>query len=487
MIPADVVFLLLAGVAFLGFVLDALFDRLRITSVLPLMLLGVVLVATGAVPPGTIAGLDSLIPYVSALTIAFILFVVGLEIRFTELFRVLGRATAYTLVVQIVTGIALAFLAYSFAHWSLFISFIFGFCVSGPSSVAVPTLVRVARMTDSLRTTLLYESVISDVLQLLVPLTMLDLLVGGNFSPANVSGLLLWTLLGSAVGGLVAGVAWLWILDRLREFAKGYSWTLTVTMVLATYGISAHIGVSPAITIFVFGLVLGNALLFDSKRIIAPGRLGWLRLKFQDLVRFLRLSPRSLDIPHVLQVQREVSFFASAFFFVYIGLLFQLGGFDLLLLLLAGASAAAILTIRLAFSPLLRPYLDPDPTRARSQRGLVSFNIARGLAPAVIATVPLGLGLVIPGFLDAVFLAILISTLVSTVGIFVFYAPSGRAPAPPPGISLSMPVHSPLDGFSAAPDPMVPTGPTRPVPAAPSPEPDPGEPPPLPTPRGPTG
>jgi len=35
MISPDVAFLLIAGLAFVGFVLDALFSRIRITSVLP--------------------------------------------------------------------------------------------------------------------------------------------------------------------------------------------------------------------------------------------------------------------------------------------------------------------------------------------------------------------------------------------------------------------------------------------------------------------
>ena len=504
LISADILFLGLAGIAFLGFVLDALFNRLRITSVLPLMLLGLVLVATGLVPAGTVGLLNTFIPYVSALTVAFILFAVGLEIRFRELFRVLGRATTYTLVVQTATGIAIALLAYETIHWGLLISFIFGFGISGPSSIAVPVLVRVARMPEALGTSLLFESVISDVLQLLVPLLMIGFLVSGTVTITSVTSSLLETVLGSAAAGLVAGLAWLWLLDRLRGFAQGYTWTLTITMVLATYGAADRLGLSAAITIFVFGLALGNAAFVDFRRSLKRDvTLGWFSSGLRTIRRRLGISTRGLDIPHILQVQREVSFFASAFFFVYIGLLFEFGALTLTLVLVTAVASIVMLAVRFAGSPILSPYLDTEPAARRSQRGLLTFNISRGLAAAVIATVPQGLGIVIPGFLDAMFLGILFSTVVSTIGIFALYSPDAGLKGPlPAGVDLSFPTlefrlrQPPLPQPPPAtpgPYPQPPSVPSTPTvasdaPASASEEP-PGPPPPLPSGRrrGPPG
>lgn len=497
MIPPDLIFLALAGIAFLGFVLDALFHRLRVASILPLMLLGLLLVVSGVIPPQTISVLNSLIPYVSALTIAFILFAVGLEIRITELSRIIGRATAFTFSVQITTGLAIALLAYGLVHWSLLISLIFGFALSGPSSIAVPVLVRVAQMPEALRTSLLYESVISDVLQILVPILMIGLLVAGSVSTVAVASSLLWTVLGSAAGGAAAAVAWLFLLDRLRDYAKGYTWTLTITMVLATYGLADRLHLSPALVIFVFGLTLGNAALLDfrhrGERLLPAG--GLLR-HLHELRERLGLSTRGLDIPHILQVQREVSFFASSFFFVYIGLLFEGAQLTPVIVVLAGAAAFAMLAMRALFSPILAACMDPEPAARRSQRGLVLFNLSRGLAAAVVATIPQGVGIVIPGFLDGIFLGILLSTVVSTIGIFVVYQPARSAPEVAGfGLStpsLTLPVESmgspalPTPGPTGPPErtapALPPTGPARspsPAPAAAESPPRP----PLPSPR----
>ena len=438
MINADLALLLLAGIAFTGFVLDALFERVRVSSILPLMLLGVVLVRVGLVPPDTLALLDSVIPFVVALTIAFILFSVGLEIRLADLYRVVGRATAFTFVVQSATGVALALLAFVAFHWELLICFVFGFGLSGPSSVAVPVLVRTARMPGDLKTTLLFESVLSDVLQLIVPLTLVGLLVSGNFAPVSLGESLVLTIFGSAGAGILLGLAWLYVLDRIREVASGYNWTLTITMVLATYGLADLAGLSAAITIFVFGLTIGNALLFDAQKrgssggaFAAPGRLA---RSLERVRTTLGLSTSTLEIEQIQQVHKEVAFFASSFFFVYLGVLFQTSSLGVVLVATTLAVALVMLGVRYLFLPLLATYMDTEPAARRSQRALVGFNISRGLAAAVIATIPLSYGLVIPGFLDAMFLAILFSTVVSTVGIFAYYHPGPPERASPAAV-----------------------------------------------------
>lgn len=427
------------------------------------MLVGIALPYFHILPPSAVGELEILLPFISALTIAFILFHVGLQIRADRLRRVLGRSLAFTFSVQVTTGIVLSLLAYFSFHWGALISFVFGFALSGPSSVAVPVLVRIARMPSALGTSLLFESVISDLLELLVPLLLLGLLVSGRFSTVHIGVALAFTLVGSALLGVAAAVAWLWILDRLGTVARAYSWTLTITMVLATYGAADYIGLSAAMTIFVFGLTLGNRqyLEFDP----FAGHAGPTTLSARVLPsvrRVLRLSPQGVDVEHIQQVQREVSFFASAFFFVDIGILFHVGGLTVLVLVVPLVSTFAMLALRTIWSPLLAAYLSGAGERRRSERAIVCFNIARGLSPAVIATIPLSYGLVIPGFLDAMFLGILFSTLVSTVGISVFYVPPPADVPVGPG-SPAIPMR-PAAGVAPRPEehPVPPLPPTRP-------------------------
>ena len=204
--------------------------------------------------------------------------------------------------------------------------------------------------------------------------------------------------------------------------AKGYTWTLTITLVLATYGLADLAGLSAAITIFVFGIVLGNALLLDRRQSDAEGPVLFGPGHYLQRARvYLHLRTDTLDIAHIEQVQREVSFFASAFFFVYLGLLFDASVVSAAIVASMIIGAVAMLALRYAFLPILYPYFDHDPDMARVERGIVAFNISRGLAAAVIATIPLSYGIDIPGFLDAMFFGILFSNVISTVGIFLLY------------------------------------------------------------------
>ena len=437
MINPDLVFVLLAGIVVLGFILDAMFDRFRITSVLPLMVIGIALVQFGVVGSPTLRILDEFTPYVSAITIAFILFAVGLEIRAHELYRVLGRANAFTFGVQTTTGIVLSLVAFAAFRWDLLLCFVFGFGLSGPSSVAVPVLVRVTKVGGALKTTLLYESVASDLLQLLVPLILLGIYQTGTVSAPQLAAMLSWRILGSAGAGVAAGILWLYLLDYFRDVAQGYTWTLTITLVLATYGLADLAGLSAAITIFVFGVVLGNSLLLDRSRPIDPQFVFSRPREYLYRFRaFLHLRTGTLDISHIEQVQREVAFFASAFFFVYLGILFEASEVSVLIVVVLAGAALLMLGLRYLFLPLLDEYLDLDPVLAQTEKGIVAFNISRGLAAAVIATIPLSEGIVIPGFLDAMFFGILFSNVLSTIGIFLLYRRQPVAPEAPLDLAL---------------------------------------------------
>ncbi|MGI0054186.1 MAG: cation:proton antiporter [Thermoplasmata archaeon] len=460
MLNSDEVFVILAGVVVLGFVLDALFDKIRITSVLPLMLIGIALVQFGVVSQGNLGELQGFIPYVSALTIAFILFSVGLEIRAGELYRVLGRATAYTFAVQTASGVAISLIALVAFHWNVLLCFVFGFGLSGPSSVAVPLLVRVTKVGASLKTALLFESVVSDLLQLLVPLSLIGIYQTGSLSVAGVGESLMLQIVGAAGAGILAAILWLWFLGYFRDLAEGYTWTLTITIVLATYGLADLAGLSAAITIFVFGVVLGNSLLLDRSG-PRPSYVNYSHAghALHRVRRFLRLQTTSIDIAHIEQVQREVAFFASTFFFVYLGLLFDASQATWTIVVATLLAAVLMLLLRFAFLPLLHPYLDSDPTVARTERGIVGYNISRGLAAAVIATIPFSDHIpnsTIPGFLDAMFFGILFSNIISTAGIYWLYhtRPSGpTAGVGPPTVTSAGPLAP-----TAPPPPGAPLG-----------------------------
>ena len=413
MISVNIAFMFLAGIVFLGFIVTALFNKFKTTSVLPLMIIGLIvgpllkLVNSG--PGSTISQLS---PYVTALTVSFVLFDVGINIDYDTLKRVLPRATGFMTLVVLVSAFAAAVVAYYAFGWGLLGSLVFGFAIAGPSSIIVPTLVKSVKLPRDLKTSLLYEGIATDSFQLIIPIILLGIMASGSINAAGAASTLVTTVLSSIALGFISALFWIYILGRFREQSREYSWMLTIAMVIATYGIAQEFGMNGAVTIFVFGVSFANMGIVSA--------MGKGRRKFMGLAGLIQKQ----DIDHIKRYQREITFFASSFFFVYIGMLFEITGSSNLLYITAIGIAVAIvlLVIRALFAGLLGKFMNRAKKLEYSfEKRIVAANVGRGLSPAIVATLPFTMGIVLPGFLDEVFMVILLTNIVSTIGIFMIY------------------------------------------------------------------
>gem|GEM_PF-1375311 len=413
MISVNIAFMFLAGIVFLGFIVTALFNKFKTTSVLPLMIIGLIvgpllkLVNSG---PGS--AISQLSPYVTALTVSFVLFDVGINIDYDTLKRVLPRATGFMTLVVLVSAFAAAVVAYYAFGWGLLGSLVFGFAIAGPSSIIVPTLVKSVKLPRDLKTSLLYEGIATDSFQLIIPIILLGIMASGSINAASAASTLVTQVLSSIALGFISALFWIYMLGRFREQSREYSWMLTIAMVIATYGIAQEFGMNGAVTIFVFGVSFANMGIVSA--------MGKGRRKFMGLAGLIQKQ----DIDHIKRYQREITFFASSFFFVYIGMLFEITGSSNLLYITAIGIAVAIvlLVIRALFAGLLGKFMNRAKKLEYSfEKRIVAANIGRGLSPAIVATLPFTMGIVLPGFLDEVFMVILLTNIVSTIGIFMIY------------------------------------------------------------------
>ncbi len=399
-------FIFFAAVAFIGFIINAMFYKFKISSVLPLMVLGAVVgPVLHLVNIGNGSFLLLATPYISAIAIAFILFDVGLNMKISKLGDVIAIATKFTFVNAVVTGILISIAGYFIFGWTLLEAFAFGFALSGTSTMIVPTLMKLVSARAELKTVLLYEGIATDMLQLIVPLILLGFIVNPVNSTLQIGSFIFTEIFGSILLGIVSAFFWLYILNRYKEQGMSYSWMLTLTMVVAAYGIAEWMGISGAITVFVFGLAFAN--------------MGAYAQKSKD--GFWKSISIGNQVKHIRNYQREIVFFASTFFFVYIGVLLNLKNITFGTVLATVIIVVLIFLVRYIFSPMLRKYFSADEAKRRAEERLVFSNISRGLSPAIIATVPLSLGILIPGFLDTIFLVILFTNIVSTIGVMFSY------------------------------------------------------------------
>ncbi|MDE1865157.1 MAG: cation:proton antiporter [Candidatus Micrarchaeota archaeon] len=415
MLAVGIVFIFIAGTSFLGFAIDALFSKIKITSVLPLLLIGLVIgPILGLVSTGPQSTITTLAPYVVAVAVSFVLFDVGLNIRFDRLGRIFAPATKFVLPTQVIIGFLISLIAYLGFHWSILYSLIFGFAASGPSSIIVPAFVKNIRASSDLKAGLVYESVLTDIIQLIVPLTLLAFVLNPHVMTLNYLGLFIFT---NIVGAMLLGVAsaffWLYVLKKLGSRNGGYSWMLTITMILATYGISQQLGLESAIAIFVFGLVFSN---FGGEQLYLRLSGGWVKDYF---------TIGKAAVKHTKSYQREIVFFVSTFFFVYLGLIFSVQQVSLISIAVALLAVAAVILVRHMTTPLISGMFSQDPSIRRTEASLVRLNIPRGLSSAIIASLPITYGLAVSGFTNTMFLIILFTNIAFSVGVFIAYKDKG--------------------------------------------------------------
>lgn len=421
MISVDIAFIFFSAIVFLGFVLNAFFSKIKIANVFPLLIIGLLIGPIFHIiptSPGSV--ISELNPYITAIAISFILFEVGMEINFARLGKILSRTIAFTFIVTATLGVVLGTAAFYLFGWGIFWSFIFGFAIAGPSSMIVPTLVKIARISEDLKEALLFEAVFSDILTLIVPLVLLAILISGNISLNSITEMVTSMLLGSIFLAVVSALFWLYMLKKFPNASENYGWMLTIAMVVATYGTAEVLGFNGAITTFLFGLIISN--------------LGTIkREKDEATDKIIAFLEKRFSIPDTINriksYQKEIIFFVSTFFFVYLGMIFQIGSMSMLLLVVLAIIAVMIsilaVPIRYLFIPILKPLFSKGE-RKKVEKSFVYFDVSRGLAPAVVATLPIAYGLTVLNFSDMIFLVILASNIIATIGIFISYKDTER-------------------------------------------------------------
>jgi len=199
---------------------------------------------------------------------------------------------------------------------TLFAHFLLGFqwlealmlgpMTAGTSSVVIIPLVSKLDISKDVEVTLSLESTITDVLNIVLVLAILQTYVGGLVDIQQT----LITILGKfaigAVLGAVVGIVWIRVLYLIRK--EEYTYMLTLGVLIGCYAASETFGGSGPLAALLFGLMLGNDReIFKTLRVRL--NLGYL----SEIKSFMK------------RTQGELSFLIRAFFFVFLGLIYGVG------------------------------------------------------------------------------------------------------------------------------------------------------------------
>jgi potassium/hydrogen antiporter len=353
-------------ILFLSFFFGALFEGSRIPDVLLLTLVGIILgpLAHWVHPQdlGKVGGV------LSTFTLVVILGESGTALQLSVIIKYLKPTLSLTLATFVVT-VGVIFLVGVFGlGLSVLLSFAVGMALGGTSSAVVIPMVRSLKVREPAATILVIESALTDVLCIILAVGFMEAASRGTFRPERLAGSIVAALLGAALIGIAGGLGWLRIMSAVRQFPN--TAFATCAWVCILYGLSEMIGVNGAIAALVFGITLTNYRGMPVARnlVFREGELG-----------ALAASDRSF--------YQEIIFFLKTFFFVYLGMSVRFSNRKEILL--------AILAVVIVY--LARPLLVRTTMHGISpgweDSSLASVMVPKGLAAAVLAGVPLRMGL----------------------------------------------------------------------------------------------
>ncbi|MDD2890650.1 MAG: cation:proton antiporter [bacterium] len=379
-------------IVFLAHLFSALFKKTRIPDVLILVLIGFLLgPTTGFVSPKDFGKVGNIFTTVA---LVVILFESGVGLSFSTLRKSIGHGVKLTIINFIGAAVIVTLISIVFFKMSTIEGLLMGTILGATApSIVIPMISKLS-LQDNSRAALILESTFSEALCIVIALCLLQTV---KYNEIKVS-IIIWSVAKSfvfaALIGAVTGLLWSHLLNHIRQL-KNNIFT-TIAFVFIIFGITELVGLSGAIASFALGIVLGNVQHLQLPEINKPAYFKSANLNETEKMVFA-----------------EAVFLLQTFFFIYIGLSIRLTNMTLVVFGLVLTLAMFIIRI-----PMVR--LAMGRTIPRFDVSIMSAMAPRGLAAAVLATLPLQAGLKNGMIMqNLVYAVIPLSIIITTICVFL--------------------------------------------------------------------
>lgn len=401
----EVILLAVATIIIVGIFGEAFFRRTGIPDVAFLMVLGVVVGPVLGII-GTETAVE-IVPYFAAIALILIMFDGGLHLSIKNLITTAHYAFILAIISFLSAVITIAVVAVYALSWEWIPSLLLGVMLGGSSSIIVFGLVRRLPITEETKAVLSLESALTDIFATLGAFIIFGIITSGQVDPSQIESTAVRSI---AIGlglGVGVGIPWLYVESKITQSKHAYMFTLAA--LFALFFAARSLGESGALTALIFGLTMGNR---------------------DVLNKYLKLS-----VPHISTdnpFHDQVTFLVRTFFFVFIGLLATIGKIEYVVFGIGTAIAifagrkyitdfsykAGSFLMKNLNKVVLTKWVDDTASVPEYDKKITAIMLPRGLAAAVLSTVPLTLG--IPNaeaFPQIVFIVIITTVIITTVGI----------------------------------------------------------------------
>lgn len=387
------IILVIGLLVFFAHFLSLQFRKTNIPDVLVLTLLGILMGPIfGFVSQGDFGRVGSLF---ATIALVVILFEGGTTLDMKVLSKSLGTTSKLALGSLILTTAIVTSIGIYVLNLELLPASILGLILASTSPAVVIPMVNSLHLPDKPATVLVLESALSDVLSIIGVFALLQIHLHGEVAPGRLIGEVLSAMIFAAVIGVLGGIGWLLVLGKVRDFPNTISSTLAYVFIL--YGLTELLGFSGPIASLALGITLTNFEKLGLHRIPSIDR---------NLVPLNEIDKAFYG---------EAVFLLKTYFFIYLGISIEFGDINLALI------AISMVFMVYAMRILLTRFIFSDPVFSLRDASVISMMGPKGLASAVLATLPLKYG--VPGgemIRDVTFMVVLISIALTAFLVMVY-------------------------------------------------------------------
>ncbi len=254
MIPIE--YLLLIG-SFL-IIVSIIVARLSENLGMPVLLLflGIGMLAGSEGPGGIYFDNANLAQSVGVIALVFILFAGGLDTKWSDVAPVFRPAAILATLGVFLTALLVGLFAFFVLKLSLTTSLLLGAVVSSTDAAAVFAVLRSKKISlrGQLKPLLELESGSNDPMAVLLTIGIIQVVVNPETTFGSILFLFALQMGIGAVLGLVLGKLMILMLNRLKSYYEGVYPVLSLALALLTYGVTASVGGSGFLAVYIAGL-----------------------------------------------------------------------------------------------------------------------------------------------------------------------------------------------------------------------------------------
>lgn len=257
--PIEYILLGASVLLLLSIVASKVASIIRVPALIIFILVGMI---AGSEGPGGIEFDDAwAAQLLGVIALAFIIFSGGLHSSWKSVSPVLWTGVSLSTIGVFLTAILVGLFVYYLLDFSILTALLLGAIVSSTDAAAVFSVMSSSgtKLKGGLKDLLEFESASNDPMAVILTLGFIHLITNPEASIWSMVFLLIQQMALGIIIGFVMGKAIVFKVNRLRLDYEGLYPVLTLALVIFTYGLTASVGGSGFLAVYIAGLILGGS------------------------------------------------------------------------------------------------------------------------------------------------------------------------------------------------------------------------------------